>query len=42
MTQNQPLPNAWVEKIFARMQGIYGRDFTGSLAPAWSTALTLD
>lgn len=25
----QPLPSAWVEKIFARLQGIYGRDFTG-------------
>ena len=32
MTQNQPLPNAWVEKIFARMQGIYGRDFTGQFS----------
>ena len=29
MTQNPVLPNSWVEKIFARMQGIYGRDFTG-------------
>ncbi|CAB4164379.1 hypothetical protein UFOVP919_4 [uncultured Caudovirales phage] len=29
MIQNLPLPNAWVEKIFARMQGIYGRDFIG-------------
>jgi hypothetical protein len=30
MTQmQQPLPSAWVEKIFARLQGIYGRDFTG-------------
>jgi hypothetical protein len=25
----QPLPSAWVEKIFARLQGIYGREFTG-------------
>jgi hypothetical protein len=29
MTQNPILPNAWVEKIFARLQGIYGREFTG-------------
>ena len=30
MTQmQQPLPSAWVEKIFARLQGIYGREFTG-------------
>ena len=29
MTQNPTLPNAWVEKIFARLQGIYGREFTG-------------
>lgn len=32
MTQNQALPNSWVEKIFARMQGIYGRDFTGQFS----------
>jgi hypothetical protein len=31
MTQN-PLPNAWVEKIFARLQGIYGREFTGQFS----------
>lgn len=29
MTQNQPLPSAWVEKIFARLQGVYGREFLG-------------
>lgn len=29
MTQNLTLPNAWVEKIFARLQGIYGREFVG-------------
>jgi hypothetical protein len=29
MIQNPILPNAWVEKIFARLQGIYGREFTG-------------
>ena len=29
MTQNPTLPNAWVEKIFARLQGIYGREFVG-------------
>jgi hypothetical protein len=29
MNQNQPLPSAWVEKIFARMQGVYGREFLG-------------
>ncbi len=32
MTQNQPLPSAWVEKIFARMQGVYGREFTGQFS----------
>lgn len=32
MTQNQPLPSAWVEKIFARLQGIYGREFTGQFS----------
>lgn len=32
MTQNPILPNAWVEKIFARLQGIYGRDFTGQFS----------
>jgi hypothetical protein len=32
MMQNQPLPNAWVEKIFARLQGIYGREFTGQFS----------
>ena len=32
MTQNPVLPNSWVEKIFARMQGIYGRDFTGQFS----------
>jgi hypothetical protein len=31
MTQN-PLPNAWVEKILARLQGIYGREFTGQFS----------
>jgi hypothetical protein len=29
MKQNQQLPSAWVEKIFARMQGVYGREFLG-------------
>ena len=29
MPQNPTLPNAWVEKIFDRLQGIYGREFTG-------------
>ena len=28
MTQNQ-LPRAWVEKIFTRLQGVYGREFLG-------------
>lgn len=32
MTQNQPLPSAWVEKIFARLQGVYGREFTGQFS----------
>ena len=32
MTQNPVLPSSWVEKIFARMQGIYGRDFTGQFS----------
>jgi hypothetical protein len=32
MTQNPLLPNAWVEKIFARLQGIYGREFTGQFS----------
>jgi len=32
MTQNQSLPSAWVEKIFARLQGIYGREFTGQFS----------
>ena len=32
MTQSPILPNAWVEKIFARLQGIYGRDFTGQFS----------
>jgi hypothetical protein len=32
MTQNPQLPSAWVEKIFARLQGIYGREFTGQFS----------
>lgn len=32
MTQNPTLPSAWVEKIFARLQGIYGREFTGQFS----------
>ncbi len=32
MTPNPILPNAWVEKIFARLQGIYGREFTGQFS----------
>jgi hypothetical protein len=32
MTQNTQLPSAWVEKIFARLQGIYGREFTGQFS----------
>lgn len=28
MTPNQ-LPAAWVDKIFSRLQGVYGREFTG-------------
>lgn len=32
MTQNPVLPSSWVEKIFARMQGIYGRDFIGQFS----------
>lgn len=32
MTQNPILPSAWVEKIFARLQGIYGREFTGQFS----------
>ena len=31
MTPNQ-LPAAWIDKIFARLQGIYGREFTGQFA----------
>lgn len=29
MTQQTVLPRAWVEKIFARLQGVYGREFLG-------------
>lgn len=32
MNQNPPLPSAWVEKIFARLQGVYGREFTGQFS----------
>lgn len=32
MTQNPQLPSAWVEKFFARLQGIYGREFTGQFS----------
>ena len=32
MTQNPQLPSAWAEKIFARLQGIYGREFTGQFS----------
>ena len=32
MTQSLILPSAWVEKIFARLQGIYGREFTGQFS----------
>ena len=26
------LPNAWVDKMFARLQGIYGREFTSQFS----------
>lgn len=26
------LPSAWVEKLFARLQGFYGREFTGQFS----------
>lgn len=25
----QPLPRAWVDRIFSRLQGVYGREFSG-------------
>lgn len=25
----QPLPRAWVDRIFSRLQGVYGREFAG-------------
>ncbi len=28
----QQLPSNWVEKIFARLQGVYGREFTGQFS----------
>ena len=31
MTPNQ-LPAAWVDKIFSRLQGVYGREFTGQFS----------
>lgn len=26
------LPSVWVEKLFARLQGVYGREFTGQFS----------
>lgn len=26
------IPNSWVDRIFARLQGIYGREFTGQFS----------
>lgn len=30
--QPKTLPASWVEKLFARLQGVYGREFTGQFA----------
>lgn len=32
MTSPKALPSSWVERIFARMTGVYGREFTGQFA----------
>lgn len=32
MTSPKVLPSSWVEKIFARLVGIYGREFTSQFA----------
>lgn len=28
----QQLPGSWIDRIFARLQGVYGRDFTGNFS----------
>ena len=28
----QQLPDSWIDRIFARLQGVYGRDFTGNFS----------
>lgn len=30
--QQKTLPRSWVDRLFARLQGVYGREFTGQFA----------
>lgn len=34
---HNPLPAAWVDRLFARLQGVYGRDFTYQFSNVDST-----
>lgn len=35
--KHNPLPAVWVDKLFARLQGVYGRDFTYQFSNVDST-----
>jgi hypothetical protein len=35
--KHNPLPAVWVDKLFARLQGVYGRDFTYQFSSVDST-----
>lgn len=37
--RHNPLPAVWVDRLFARLQGVYGRDFMGQFSQVDSSGM---